>query len=153
MKSVKDKSLGVVPVFKDTNSELLFCLVQHQGEHWGFPKGHLDKNESEEETALRELKEETGLQEVKLVQDISFNQNYVFEKDGIKYDKSVKYFLGLVANKDTNTLTEFTDEITGMKWLPYKETRDLITFENAKAVFDEAWEYILSHRLFSQKQF
>jgi bis(5'-nucleosidyl)-tetraphosphatase len=150
MENVKDKSFGVVPVFKNTNGELLFCLVQHQGEHWGFPKGHPDKNESEEETALRELKEETGLEEVKLLQDVSFNQNYVFEKDGVKYDKSVKYFLGLVASKDTKTLDEFIDEITEVKWLSHKETRDLITFENAKAIFDEVQEYILSHHLFAQ---
>jgi bis(5'-nucleosidyl)-tetraphosphatase len=143
MENIKDKSFGVVPIFKDTNGELLFCLVQHQGEHWGFPKGHPDKNESEEETALRELKEETGLKEVQLVQNIFFNENYIFDKDGNRYDKSVKYFLGLVTNKNTNTQDEFMDEITEVKWLSYKEARDLITFENAKVNFDEVWEYIL----------
>jgi bis(5'-nucleosidyl)-tetraphosphatase len=146
MENIKDKSFGVVPIFKDTNGELLFCLVQHQGEHWGFPKGHPDKNESEEETALRELKEETGLEAVKLVQNIFFNENYIFEKDGNRYDKSVKYFLGLVVSKDTNTLVEFMDEITEVKWLSCKEARDLITFESNKAIFDEVWEYILSHQ-------
>lgn len=149
MENIKDKSFGVVPIFKNTNGELLFCLVQHQGQHYGFPKGHPDKNESEEETALRELKEETGLEEVQLVQNIFFNENYMFEKDGIMYDKSVKYFLGLVINKDTNTQDEFMDEITEVKWLSYKEARDLITFENAKVNFDKVWEYILSQRLFN----
>lgn len=150
MENIKDKSFGVVPVFKNTNGELLFCLVQHQNEHYGFPKGHPDKNESEEETALRELKEETGLEEVKLVTDISFNQNYIFEKDGVKYDKSVKYFLGIVSSKDKSTLAEFMDEITEVKWLPYKEARDLITFENAKVIFDEVQGYISSHHFFAQ---
>ena len=148
MENIKDKSFGIIPIFKNINSELLFCLVQHQSEHWGFPKGHPEKNESEEKTALRELKEETGLEEVKLVQDISFGQNYIFEKNGVRYDKSVKYFLGIVATKDTNTLDEFMDEITGVKWLSYKETRDLITFENTKVILDEVQEYISSHYLF-----
>ena len=51
----------------------LFLLIQQKAGHYGFPKGHVEKNETEVETAIREIKEETGL-EVKIYNNfITFN--------------------------------------------------------------------------------
>lgn len=62
---INDKSIGVIPFHKDTTGALYFCVVHHSGGHWGFPKGHTKEGEEELETALRELREETGINEVK----------------------------------------------------------------------------------------
>lgn len=64
MENKEDKSFGVIPVFKNDGGEYFFCLVKHRAGHWGFPKGHPDVDESEEETAKRELLEETGINTV-----------------------------------------------------------------------------------------
>ncbi|HNW71575.1 MAG TPA: NUDIX domain-containing protein [Candidatus Paceibacterota bacterium] len=142
MEPIKDKSFGVMPIFKNTEGNFLFCLVQHQGEHWGFPKGHPNPGEPEEETAKRELGEETGITDIKIISGVSFNQQYTFEKDGIVYDKSVKYFPGFVSDINTSIPDDFKHEISEMKWLPFKEARELITFDNAKVLFDELGEYL-----------
>ncbi len=132
---IKDQSLGMIPIFKNLEGDFLFCLVEHQGEHWSFPKGHPNPGEREEETARRELEEETGITD-------TFNQKYIFEKDGIVYDKSVKYFPGFVSNINTTTPDDFKHEISEMKWLAFKEARELITFDNAKVMLDELEEYV-----------
>jgi len=142
METIKDQSFGVIPIFKNPEGDFLFCLVQHQGKHWGFPKGHPNLGEREEETIKRELEEETGITDIEIISDTFFNQQYIFEKDGIAYDKSVKYFLGFVSSIDTSTLDDFKDEISEMKWLSFKEARELITFDNAKIILDKVSDYL-----------
>ncbi len=90
----------------------------------------------------RELEEETGITDIKIISDVSFNQKYIFEKDGIVYDKSVKYFPGFVSVINTTTPDDFKNEISEMKWLVFKEARELITFDNAKILLDELEEYL-----------
>ncbi len=64
----KEKSCGAI-VYKYLDDELYILLVRHNVGHWSFPKGHMENYESEEETSLREVKEETNL-------DILLNNNY-----------------------------------------------------------------------------
>jgi len=146
MEMTKDQSFGIIPIFKNPEGDFLFCLVQHQGEHWGFPKGHPNTNEPEEETAKRELEEETGITDIKIISDISFDQQYIFEKDGTVYDKSVKYFLAFVSNVNTSIPDDFKNEISEMKWLAFKEARELITFDNAKVVLDQVRDYLIKNQ-------
>ena len=143
MQTKKDQSFGFVPLFK-TEDGYLFCLVQHTGEHWGFPKGHSNEGESERESAKRELAEETGILDINIIEEVYFSQNYSFEKDGTIYDKSVKYFLGLVGCVTSEVPEEFKSEISQIKWLPYDQARNLITYENAKEVLDNAHKYLTS---------
>ena len=57
----KEKSCGAV-VFRKSASKLEFIAVKSKANgHWGFPKGHVETGESEAETAIREVFEETGL--------------------------------------------------------------------------------------------
>ena len=61
----KEKSCGVI-VIKRENEEFKILLLEHQKGHISYPKGHVEENETEEDTALREVKEETNL-DVKLI--------------------------------------------------------------------------------------
>lgn len=142
MEIKEDKSFGVIPVFKDTKGNFIFCLVRHAGEHWGFPKGHQDIGESEHETATRELKEETGIDNVNLLNNQSFIEEYSFEKDNFKHNKSVKYFLGLVSSMATKTPDNFKKEISELKWVAYKEAKLLITFPEAKELLNKVFKYL-----------
>ena len=57
----KEKSCGAI-VYRQRDSWVEVLLIRHKnGGHWAFPKGHVEKQETEEETALREIREETGL--------------------------------------------------------------------------------------------
>ena len=62
-----EKSCGAV-VFCQKDSDIKFLLVRERSGFWCFPKGHMEAGESEQETALREVKEETGI----TVKDIKY---------------------------------------------------------------------------------
>jgi len=60
----EEKSAGAVTFYKE-GSNIEFLLLHYGKGHWGFPKGHIEANESEEQAMLRELEEETGINDVK----------------------------------------------------------------------------------------
>jgi tRNA nucleotidyltransferase (CCA-adding enzyme) len=138
-----DKSYGVVPIFKSSDG-FLFCLIKHNKGHWGFPKGHKHENESDEETALRELKEETGIAKADLLHEPYFIEQYSFEKNAVLLDKSVKYFLGSVSSMTSETPDSFKKEIPELRWGNYEETRELLTFPQAREVLEQVTAYLKS---------
>ena len=143
MERRKDSAVGVIPVYKKDDGDFLFCIVQHADGHWGFPKGHKDKDELDEETAKRELHEETGIEDVEIVPDKKFTEQYFFEANGARYDKTVSYFLGLVPNRSATTPEAFKSEISDMRWLPYEDMLRTLTFpDGKKEMLSEAWEYL-----------
>ena len=133
----EDKSFGVIPVFRDDMRNLSFCFVHHISGHWGFPKGHQDGNESEQETALRELKEETGivLKDIDILQGKFFTEKYSFERENVHYNKLVQYFLGAVGSMHARTPAVFKGEIPEMRWTSYAEGRALLTFQETKNIY------------------
>jgi len=139
----EDRAVGVIAVHKQPNGEFLFCLVQHADGHWGFPKGHKESGESDEQAARRELREETGVTEVEIVPDKLFSEQYSFDAGGVRHNKTVSYFIGFVQEPSTATLESFRDEILEVRWLPYKEMRRTLTFSKGKGnMLDEVWQLV-----------
>lgn len=140
MQPKQDSAVGIIPVYTN-GEEVLFCLIQHAAGHWGFPKGHIDPGEREEETALREAREEAGIEDAQLDTSRIFTESYMFEKNGQQYQKTVRYFLAQVSRTDNITQAEFKGEIPDMRWLPFSEALELIRVQS-KPVLEEAWEYL-----------
>ncbi len=136
----KDYSIGVVPLYKNPKGEIWVCLVLHTTGHWAFPKGHPDNNETEKETALRELQEETGIKNISL-EDKTFNEHYSFEIDGVKYDKTVKYFFGYTPDTHASISEEFKNEISDIAWLPYEEAITRSTYLETKKTIKDILAY------------
>ncbi len=139
MQNKEDKSFGVIPVFNNEKDEFLFCLVREEDGHWGFPKGHQEDGEFEEEAARRELEEETGIKVGNFLNEKVFIEKYSFERDGFHYDKSVKYFLMVVPSMGAATPDNFKKEIPELRWLGYEEAKQLLTFPEAKDVLNQTY--------------
>lgn len=131
----KEKSCGAV-VYRKGKDGMEILLIQHKnGGHWAFPKGHVEKKETEEETALREIKEETGLK-VKL--DTGFRQSVTFSPKP-EVMKDVIYF---AAKADADAkLKAQEEEVDAICWEKPEKARERITFSNDRDVLNAFLEY------------
>ena len=120
---MKEKACGCIII--DNNKVLL--IQQNQG-FWGFPKGHVEDNETEEETALREVKEETNI-DVKILSNKRYKMEYVTDKGN---PKEVIFFVATPISKDIKKQDE---EIKDIKWLGFEEALKTITYDNTRELF------------------
>lgn len=123
----REKSCGGI-VYKLINNELYFLLLKHNKGHWSFPKGHMEEGETEKETALREIKEETGL-DVKLEDNYFYKITYSPKKDVLK---DVIYF---IATPLTNKIIVQYSEIEEIIWAKEEDALKTITYDDDKQVF------------------
>lgn len=127
---------------------MLFCdgsdgkreyLVLHYEEgHWDLPKGHVEQGETEEETALRELREETGIQDAELKNGFRGKISYSYTRNGQKYFKDVYFYLAESPNK---TIT-LSDEHTDFQWLSFEKAYKIVTHKNSKELLRKAEEFL-----------
>lgn len=131
----QEKSCGAV-VFSKTGGTTKYLLIQHvNGGHWSFPKGHVEDGESESQTALREIQEETGLT-VELDTGFCWVNAYS-PSEGVH--KDVVYF---VAQADDLNYKTQKEEILGAGWYSFDEAQKLITYPNDVSLFKEAVAYL-----------
>ena len=142
MDTREDSAVGIIPVYKKGDAEFLFCIVKEADGHWGFPKGHKEEGESDEEAALRELREETGIEKVDLIREQKFSEHYSFVRDEDRVEKTVVYIIGIVDTTEHLRSPEFRDEISECKWVPYAHAKQTLTYPEAREVLDRAWEYM-----------
>ncbi|MCS6813732.1 MAG: NUDIX domain-containing protein [Cyanobacteria bacterium] len=135
---MKDEAFGIVPVHRHPEGDR-FLLIQHNAGHWGFPKGHAEAGESPLQAACREFTEETGIQMFTVIDDVSFTEHYVFQKDGQKIAKTVIYFPAWV---QTTEVHHQEAEIKNYAWASFDQAMALITFPAARQVLHEAQTYL-----------
>ncbi|BCR35843.1 NUDIX domain-containing protein [Mariniplasma anaerobium] len=124
----KEKSCGCI-IYKYSQNKRLFLLIhQKHGDYIGFPKGHVELNENEIETALREVKEETNL-DVFIFDDINATDKYMI--DG-KIDKEVVYFL---ATPTSSILSKQDKEIAKLLWVEENQIINHLSYQHGKDVF------------------
>ena len=127
-------SAGAI-VYTLINDEPHYLLIENYDGDWGFPKGHLEENETPLKAAEREIQEEVCL-EVKIDDSFLRTLEYVLP-DGS--NKIVYYYLAAYENQ---TVKKQESEIKDTKLLPYAEALTTLTYENMKAILKEAHKRI-----------
>ncbi len=130
-----EKSCGVIP-FVIENGIFKFLLVEQTNGVICFPKGHVENNENEYETAIRELKEETNI-EVELLD--GFREEMVYYMPEYDSTKTVVYFIGKMINFKYSMQES---EITSIKLLNYEEAYNILQYDNIKEIFKKSYEFI-----------
>lgn len=133
---LNEKSCGAVVYAKD--SEVKYLLLQYKADHWDFVKGNVEKGESEQETTVRELREETGLADAEFTSGFKESISYFYRRSGATIHKEVVFFL--METKTTDVKLSF--EHIGFNWLNFDGSMKKLTFKNAKDVLQKAHDYL-----------
>ncbi len=131
-------SAGAI-LYTVVQNEILYLVILDCNSNWGFPKGHLENKETSIDAALREIKEEVGI-DAKL--DTDFKKELIYTMpNGI--EKHSIYYIGSFYNQ---TPYRQIEEVQEIKMLPYEEAYNIITFDNMKQVLFEANNYLTSNQ-------
>lgn len=133
-----DQSFGIIPIWCEANRHKVL-LIQHHAGHWGFPKGHADPGESALDAACRELTEETGITEYRVLTERPFWERYTFTKRGQLIGKTVCYFPAIVYSE--SVLCQ-ASEIRAYAWLSFEEAATQLSFRGGRQVLAQVQQYL-----------
>ncbi len=135
----KEKSCGIVVFNKDK-----VLIIKHNRGHYGLPKGHVEDGETEYETAIREVKEETNI-DAQIIGDFRKVITYYPKENVIK---DVVYFTGIPTTFNTKNQIE---EVSEAVFLDLDMAINRITYDDERSVLQEAINYYKEKDYFSVK--
>ncbi len=132
-----EESAGGI-VFKKENSQTYILVTQHSQHHgWVFPKGLIDKGEDKQTTAVREVKEEGGV-EAKITKELS-SVEYFYKFEGNTIKKKVTYFL---MEYVSGNIQDHDWEMEAAEWLFIEQVEERLTYKTDKQVWSKALEIL-----------
>jgi len=133
-KAKEEKSCGAV-IWREEGGQRQYLLARHNGGHWSFPKGHVENEETEEETALREILEETGLN-ARI--DTSFRHQVTYSpKPGV-----IKDVIFFIATPTGGSERPQEAEISQLEWFSFQEAAERITYATDEEILLAAEAYL-----------
>ena len=127
-------SAGAI-VYTTIQNNIYYLIILDNNNNYGFPKGHLEKDETLIQAAIREIKEEVGI-DIEIDESFKEELNYIMP-NGI--NKKAVYFIGKYTNQTPNRQLE---EVEKILLLPYDEAYNILTFDNMKRVLKKANDYL-----------
>ena len=134
-----EKSCGAIVFTKDAEG-IKYVIIESKEGFFGFPKGHVEKNETELETARREVFEETGLQ-VEFLRNFRTEDSHPFKRNGETRMKHIVYFLAKFS--DQIPVAQET-ELNSIHLMNYETALSSFQFESSKRILTEAHRHLLS---------
>ena len=122
-------------VYRVHEGEPLFLLIRDSYRNWGFPKGHLEPEEQPDAAALREVREETGLDALNLDGAIE-TIDWFFRFRGRLVHKVCHFFL--MRTDSSRTTPQREEGITACRWARFDEAVTLVSYANARDVLARA---------------
>ena len=135
----RETSAGGV-VYRLHAGHAVFLLIRDSYQNWGFPKGHLESGERAEEAAVREVREETGIDDLALRGQIE-TIDWYFRFRGQLIHKVCHFYLMETSQASTNP--QQAEGITACQWVSYDDARSAISYANARKVLARAHEMIV----------
>jgi len=139
-----EKSAGAI-IFRKEKGKILYLLLHYPGashrakkDYWDFPKGHVEKGETEIETVKREVFEETGLKDIKILDGFKETIKYFFKWQGKNVLKFVTFYLAETKEKEV----KISFEHIGYEWLPFEKAKERLSFKNAKEILERANQFL-----------
>ena len=130
----QEKSCGAV-VYRLQYEQLYFLIEHMKLGHISIPKGHVEGNETEEETAIREIREETNL-------DVRLDTVFRHDVNYSPYEGVQKHVVFFAAEALTLDLKNQECEVSSLEWLPFEQAYNAVTYETDKEVLFHALAYL-----------
>ncbi|MBP3617811.1 MAG: NUDIX domain-containing protein [Lachnospiraceae bacterium] len=137
-----EKSCGAV-VYCQKGNDIKYLLVCEHGGYWVFPKGHMETGESEHETALREVKEETGL-DVAFVDGFRVKDEHNLAREG--RPNTIKQTIYFLANYENQTFVPQESEISRIVLLDFEAAMATLQFDSFKHILTRAHNFLEQKR-------
>jgi bis(5'-nucleosidyl)-tetraphosphatase len=134
---LREKSCGAV-MYILKGDTVNYLLLNYEAGHWDFVKGNVEQNESEKETVVRELKEETGITNAQFIDSFREVIAYFYRRQGLTVHKEVVFYL-MESNTDK---VQLSFEHIGYIWLDYQHAMEKLTFKNAQDVLKKAHDFL-----------
>ncbi len=138
-----EKSCGAI-VYRNIGGVIRYLLIKNRrSSNWSFPKGHIEDGESLEETAIREVKEEAGIN-IDIIPGFMSKSRYTVQN---KIQKTVHIFVA--STKDEQTRIQY-EEIEDYIWLPFESAQKHLKFENDILILKDAQNFLIKNKLISK---
>lgn len=131
-------------IYRRERDGVQVLLIRDPYQHWGFPKGHVEEGETPADAALREVEEETGLDELVLGPRLQ-TIDWFFRFRGRLIHKYCHFYL--IESPAGETRPQAEEGITACRWLPIEEALSIISYDNAREVLRSAHEHLRSDAL------
>lgn len=152
-----ERSAGAV-IFRETKKGRAYLLLRHHDKkntrgkvvrhgHWDFPKGHLEKGETGEDAARREVKEETGIAVTRFTPGFKKTIRYFVKIGDARRLKFVVFFLA----RTKGSRVAISQEHKDFAWLGYREAYEQLTYVDVKSVLKKVEYFLCKKTDVSQK--
>lgn len=150
----REKSAGAI-IFRKEDNNIYYLLLHYAASepgkkgHWGLSKGHVEGGETDEQTMRREVKEETGIEDLKIINGFKEKEKYFFRRVyGLQGQaretapwvfKLVIFYLAETETKNIKLSPEHTD----FEWLSFDQAIKKINYKNSKELLRKANDFVV----------
>ncbi|MFC7226153.1 bis(5'-nucleosyl)-tetraphosphatase [Salinirubellus salinus] len=134
---IEATSAGAI-LFRDTRGRREYLLLKSRPGDWEFPKGGIEGEEELQQTAIREVKEEAGINDFRLIDGFREDYDYVFEANGKTIHKTVHLFIA----KSFEASAELSKEHRDLQWRDYEQAINTITQDGPRDILRDAHVFL-----------
>jgi len=138
--NLPEEKLGGAVVYRRENGKIYFAMVHDIFGYWTLSKGKLEPGEDAKGGALREVKEELGLNQLKIEKELGSNDYIAYDPEKGQLKKSVVYFLAVTPEKELNL--EKSGGLDNAKWFEGNEIENLKIYDDLKPIINQAIEWL-----------
>jgi bis(5'-nucleosidyl)-tetraphosphatase len=120
-------------VFRRAPGGPRYLLLKYPAGHWDLPKGNIEKGEEPIQTMVREVREETGIVDLRVIPGYEKKIEYFYRRDGKRVHKTVVFFLAETSVEKVTISFEHQD----FGWFDYPEAIKTVTYPNARRLIRE----------------
>ncbi len=138
---IREKSAGAV-VFRRSGKKNKYLLLHYESGHWDFPRGHIERGETEQVTAAREIEEETGIKKIIFIPGFRVSTSWFYRKKiGKRMPMSNKTAVLYLAETKVHQV-KISKEHIDYKWLDFDKAIETLTFDQSKKILKKADEFL-----------